>query len=131
MKSCHVASRLLLCCFVSLAIAFGSLAWGQSLTGIISGTVTDPSKAPIAGAHVTITNADTNGRAWTGTTNESGVYRAPDLSVGQYKIAVEAPGFKQMQISNITLSVDQRADIDITMQLGAVADTVTVEGATA
>jgi Carboxypeptidase regulatory-like domain/TonB-dependent Receptor Plug Domain/TonB dependent receptor len=131
MKSCHVASRLLLGCLVSLAIAFGSFAWAQSLTGIISGTVSDPTKAPVAGAGVTITNADTNVNVWTGKTNESGIYRAPDLPVGHYKLGVEAAGFKQTQISNITLTVDQRADIDVTMQLGAVAETVTVEGSSA
>lgn len=131
MRSCHVASRLLLCCFAGLAIFFGSIVWAQSLTGIISGTVTDPTKAPIAGANVSITNADTNVKVWTGKTNESGVYRAPDLPVGHYKITVEATGFKQTQISNITLAVDQRADIDVTLQLGGVAETVTVEGSTA
>src|ERR1700678_34408 len=131
MKSRHVVSRLLLCCFASLAIFFGSVAWAQSLTGIISGTVTDPTKAPVAGAGISITNADTNVKVWTGKTNESGVYRAPDLPVGQYKLAVEAAGFKQTQISNITLSVDQRADIDVTLQLGGVAETVTVEGSAA
>jgi hypothetical protein len=131
MRSCYVASRLLLCCFAGLAILFGSFTWAQSLTGIISGTVTDPTKAPITGANVSITNADTNVRVWTGKTNESGVYRAPDLPVGHYKITVEATGFKQTQISNITLAVDQRADIDVTLQLGGVAETVTVEGSTA
>src|ERR1700683_5808482 len=123
MKSCHVASRVLLCCFASFAIAFGSLSWAQSLTGIISGTVTDPTKAPVAAATLTITNADTNVNVWTGKTNESGVYRAPDLPVGHYKLAVGAQGFKQTQISNITLAVDQRADIDVTLQLRAVAET--------
>jgi hypothetical protein len=129
MKSCHVASRVLLCCFA--AIGFGSFAWAQSLTGIISGTVTDPTKAPVAAAVLTITNADTGVNAWTGKTNESGVYRAPDLPVGRYNLAVEAAGFKHMQVSNFTLSVDQRADIDVTLQLGAVAETVTVEGSSA
>jgi Carboxypeptidase regulatory-like domain/TonB-dependent Receptor Plug Domain/TonB dependent receptor len=131
MKSCQVASRVLLCCFSGLAIIFGSFAWAQSLTGIISGTVTDPTKAPITAANITITNADTNVRVWTGKTNESGVYRAPDLPVGHYRLAVEATGFKQTQISNITLAVDQRSDIDVIMQLGAVAETVTVEGSSA
>lgn len=131
MKSCHVASRVLLCCFASFAIAFGSFAWAQSLTGIISGTVTDPTKAPVAAAALTITNADTGVKAWTGKTNESGVYRAPDLPVGRYNLVVEAAGFKHVQISNFTLSVDQRADIDVTLQLGAVAETVTVEGSSA
>jgi hypothetical protein len=118
----------MLCLFV---IAFGSFAWAQSLTGIISGTVTDPTKAPVAAATLTITNADTGVKAWTGKTNESGVYRAPDLPVGRYNLAVEAAGFKHVQVSNFTLSVDQRADIDVTLQLGAVAETVTVEGSSA
>src|SRR5580700_2638128 len=131
MKSCHVASRVLLCCSASFAIAFGSFAWAQSLTGIISGTVTDPTKAPVAAATLTITNADTGVKAWTGKTNESGVYRAPDLPVGRYNLAVEATGFKHVQVSNFTLSVDQRANIDVTLQLGAVAETVTVEGSSA
>src|ERR1700684_3348564 len=108
MKSCHVASRVLLCFFASFAIAFGSFAWAQSLTGIISGTITDPTKAPVAGATLTISNADTGVNVWTGKTNESGVYRAPDLPVGHYRLSVESPGFKQTQISNITLAVDQR-----------------------
>ena len=133
MKSRPVVSRVLLCCIASLAIAIALApsVRAQSLTGIISGTVTDPTKAAIAGANVTITNAETGVKAWTGKTNESGTYRAPDLPVGHYKLAVEAGGFKQVQISNITLTVDQRADIDVTMQLGTVAETVTVEGADA
>ena len=69
MKSRHVASRLLLCCFASLAILSGSIAGAQSLTGIISGTVTDPTKAPVAGATLTISNADTGVNVWTGKTN--------------------------------------------------------------
>src|ERR1700722_10431442 len=104
MKSCPVASRVLLC-FAGFAIIFGSFAWAQSLTGIVSGTVTDPTKAPVVAAILTITNADTGVRAWTGKTNESGVYRASDIPVGRYNIAVEAAGFKHVQISNFTLTV--------------------------
>src|SRR5579871_22489 len=122
----HVAARglqgLLASC---LAAAF---VFAQSLTGIISGTVADPSKAPVAAANVTITNADTGVKVWSGATNGDGLYRAPDLPVGRYNISVEATGFKRQQVSNVPLNVDQRAAIDIVMQLGAVAETVTVEG---
>ncbi len=112
------------------AVVFGSLAWGQGVTGVISGTVTDSTKATVANATVTITDADTGVAAWAGNTNGGGVYRAPDLPVGRYNIAVTAPGFKRQQVSGIELSVDQRADIAIIMQVGEVAETVTVEGGT-
>src|SRR5580698_4981503 len=102
MQSRHVASRFLVCFLASLAMVLA-----QSLTGMISGTVADPSKSPITGASVSITNADTGVKAWSGTTNESGVYRAPDLPVGRYTLSVDAKGFKHEQITNITLAVDQ------------------------
>ncbi len=129
MKSHRVVAPVLFCFLVIFAIGFVPSALAQSLTGTISGTVSDPSKAAIAGAIVAITNADTSVKAWTGTTNASGVYRAPDLPVGRYTLSVEASGFKRHQVSNITLSVNQRASIDVVMQLGAVAETVNVEGA--
>ena len=131
MKSRLVVSRILLCGLASIALAVLPSVRAQSLTGIISGMVTDPTKAPIAGANVSIANADTGVRAWTGATNESGVYRAPDLPIGRYSITVDANGFKREQVSNVTLTLDQRANIDVTMQLGTVAETVTVAGDTA
>ncbi len=106
------------------------MAPAQGVTGVISGTVTDPAKAPIPGATVTIANADTGVTAWTGRTNDSGVYRAPNLPVGRYTVTVDAGGFKKQQVSNVQLSVDQRADINVTLQIGTVAETVTVEGST-
>ncbi|HTB11943.1 MAG TPA: TonB-dependent receptor [Bryobacteraceae bacterium] len=103
----------------------------QGVNGVISGTVSDPTKAPITNATVTITNADTGVVVWTGHANATGVFRAPDLPVGQYNVVASAPGFKRQQISNLHLSVDQRADVDLTLQVGEVSETVTVEGSTA
>ncbi len=117
-------------CGFLVAILLGYLAFAQGVTGVISGTVTDPSKAPIAGANVTITNADTGVTAYAGKTNSSGVYRAPDLPVGRYNLSVAANGFKTQNVSDIHLTVDQRADIGVTLQVGQVAETVTVEGST-
>ncbi len=115
------------CGFLFVAL-LGCLAWAQGVTGVISGTVTDPSKAPISGANVTITNADSGVTAYAGKTNSSGVYRAPDLPVGRYNVSVSATGFKTQNVSDIHLTVDQRADIGVTLQVGQVAETVTVEG---
>jgi outer membrane receptor for ferrienterochelin and colicin len=89
------------------------------------------SKAPISGASVDITNAGTGVKSWAGKTNESGIYQAPDLPVGTYSIDVQAPGFKRQTISDIHLLVDQRANINVTMQLGQVSESVTVSGDTA
>ena len=104
-----------------------SLAWSQGVTGVISGIVSDP-KGSIGGATVTITNAETGVTAWTGKTNPDGVYRAPDLPAGRYNIAATAAGFRRQQVSGIELSVDPRAYVPFSMQLGELAETVTVEG---
>jgi hypothetical protein len=114
-------------CFLLAVIT--SPAWSQGVNGVISGTVTDP-KAAIAGAVVTITNADTGVTAWTGKTNAAGVYRAPDLPAGRYNVDVTATGFRHQRVFGIELSVDPRADIPVVMQVGEMAETVTVEGGT-
>ena len=113
------------------AIAFIShTAWAQGVTGVFSGIVTDPTKGAIDGATVTITNANTGVVAWTGKTNTDGIYRAPNVPVGHYNIAVSAPGFKSQQVTGVELSVDQRADIPVMLQVGEVAETMTVSGDT-
>jgi hypothetical protein len=104
------------------------LLFAQGVTGVISGTISDPSKAPISGATVTIINADTGVTVWTGQTNASGVYRAPSVPAGRFNVAAQANGFKRQQVSGAQLTVDQRADISLTLQIGQIAETVTVEG---
>jgi hypothetical protein len=115
----------------ALFVAIAGSLWAQGVTGVISGIVTDPSKAPVDSAAVTIINETTGVIAWTGKTNSAGIYRAPDLPAGRYKIDVTATGFKRQEVSGVELAVDQRPDIPVTLQLGQVAETVTVEGATA
>ena len=108
--------------FLKLALCsalFSTFLFGQAGTGTISGTITDPSKAPIPNASVSITNADTSVTVWTGATNDSGVYRAPNLPAGRYNVAVTAGGFKRQQVSDVNLAVDQRADIPLTLQVAA------------
>ncbi|HTW63709.1 MAG TPA: TonB-dependent receptor [Bryobacteraceae bacterium] len=108
-------------------IVFATLAWSQGVTGVISGIVTDP-KGAISGATVIITNADTGGTTWTGKTNGAGVYRAPDLPAARYDVTVTAAGFKRQEVSGVELAVDPRADIPFLMQVGEVAETITVQG---
>jgi Carboxypeptidase regulatory-like domain len=113
---------------IILALLFSSLGWGQGVSGVISGRVTNPKDA--AGiAVVTITNADTGVVAWTGKTNAAGLYRAPNLPAGRYDIDATARGFKHQHVSGIELSVGERADVLIVMQAGEGGETVAVEGA--
>lgn len=124
-------NRVVLRGFARLAMLLWALgapfAFAQN-TGVISGTVTDPSKAVVPNATVTIVNPDTGVTVWHGKTNGSGVYRAPSLGAGRYTIAVEAPGFKRASVTDVNLAVDQRADVGVTLETGAVAESITVEG---
>jgi outer membrane receptor protein involved in Fe transport len=99
-------------------------------TGVISGIVTDTSHASVPNANVTIVNADTGVTVWRGQTNESGVYRAPELSVGRYNVKVEFTGFEVASVNGVNLAMDQRASINITLQPGGTTETVTVIGDT-
>jgi outer membrane receptor protein involved in Fe transport len=100
---------------------------GQVLTGTISGTVTDPSGAVVPGAAVTIVNEGTGVTVWRGVTNESGVYRAPSLPVGRHKVIVELSGFKREEVTGINLTVDERAAVNVALQLGAVDVSITLD----
>ncbi len=111
-----------------LAFAFGSVADGQGVSGVISGAVT-PQKAA-NNSVVTITDAETGVVAWTGKPNFDGIYRAPGLAAGRYNIVVTAAGFRRQQVSDVELAIDQRADILFVMQSGEPADAVTVQGRT-
>ena len=96
--------------------------------GAITGTVHDPSGAVIVGAKVTLTNANT-GLQLHAVTNGSGLYNFTPLPIGRYKISVSAQGFESITQENITLNVQQRLGLPITLKPGAVSQTVTVTSA--
>src|ERR1051326_2224131 len=77
----------------------------------LTGNVTDPNGAVVAGATVKAVNIGTNVSTDTQTTN-GGNYRFPTLPVGAYKINVEASGFKSAQVENVVLTVGQTVTRD-------------------
>src|SRR5207302_2692050 len=83
-------------------------AWSQEVTAAIVGTVTDPSGAPIKGATVTATDAE-RGTEWPATTNDSGAYNLPRLSIGTYSVKVTASGFQTSVEKAFTLVLNQTA----------------------
>jgi carboxypeptidase family protein/TonB-dependent receptor-like protein len=108
-----------------LALAAPALAQSQAANGAIEGTITDTSGGTLPGVTVTITNVNT-GLERSVVTNERGLYRAPLLPLGTYKVAAELPGFKKFEQSGITLSVGQTAVVNATLAVGAVSETITV-----
>ena len=113
-----------------LAIVFllvGS-ASAQQTTGIIIGTVKDPTGALINSATVKATNLDT-GFSRSAQTNSFGEYRIDYLPVGKYKVEGTATGFKHFVQENLTLDVDQTLTLEFALSVGAATETVTVETA--
>jgi hypothetical protein len=108
---------------VLLLVAIPSFA--QLPTGTILGVVKDSSGAVIPGASLTITNIDTS-LTRTGTSTEDGSYRFPALPVGRYRVEVTKEGFSSLTRTGITLEVGQEATIDVTLEVGSPAQTVTV-----
>lgn len=117
-------SRLVLAAMVAAAAL---PAFAQQGRGSYFGTVTDTSGAAVPGAKVTLTNVATNTAVNT-ETNESGLYTATALQIGEYSISVEKSGFKRAVRTGLTLQVDQRAQVDFRMDVGGVAETIEVKG---
>src|SRR5262249_32536268 len=110
----------------AVLIAFGtSLIFGQGSTATISGVVRDTTGALVPGVTITLKHID-SGLTRTVLTGETGNYAAPSLPVGPYELSTTMPGFKQAVRRGINLSVGQEAVIDLTLEVGANAEQVTV-----
>jgi hypothetical protein len=109
-------------------IALGScLIFAQGATGSISGVVRDSSGAVIPGVTVTAKHVE-SGLTRNGLSNEAGAYNIQLLPVGAYEITAQLAGFKQELRRGINLVVGQEAVVNLTMEVGTVAESVTVTG---
>jgi len=102
-----------------------ALAQSTAINGTIEGTIKDEQGAVLPGVTVTVSNVDTGDQRVV-VTNESGLYRAPLLSLGTYQVVVELQGFKKVERTGISLRAGQTAVIDFALTVGAVAETITV-----
>ena len=113
---------------------FVSLLWVPGLmsqtpgTGALTGTVKDPSGAVIPNATVTLTSVNT-GQARTTMTEADGVYHFNLLQPGNYRVRIEASGFKPVDVPSVTVAVTETAVLDRNLDVGAQSQAVTVEGA--
>src|SRR5437879_8896222 len=101
------------------------LAFAQTATGTIVGVVKDSSGAMIPGVSIAVKHTDT-GQTRTAISSDSGSYNVPLLPVGAYELNTTMPGFKQQVRTGINLVIAQQAVIDLTLEVGAAAEQITV-----
>jgi hypothetical protein len=116
-------------CFLSgalLLVVGVTRMHAQAVTGTISGTVTDPSGAVIAGANVQVKDVGT-GATQTTATNEQGRFNVPDLNVSTYDVAASKDGFQTVIHKGVTITVGSELVVDFTLPVGQTQQTVSVE----
>jgi len=118
--------RYMIAIAFSFAFLFGLTAVGQVLKGSISGSVTDPQKAVLSGAHVKATDQAT-GATLTTTTDSSGTFHFNLIPAGTYKVEVSATGFKTTTQTGIPVSAGRDSGLGtIVLAVGDTSTTVEV-----
>jgi hypothetical protein len=115
---------------VLLILSMAALSiFGQAGTSTIRGTVTDPQGNVVAGATVTLSNLD-KGNTRTTSTEDNGSFAFELVPVGDYRVDVEAKGFKKTQVANVHASVGNPNPVDVRLEVGNVSEVVTVMAGT-
>jgi hypothetical protein len=114
----YASALLLICC----AWSFSS---GQTVTTRVAGTVKDSAGATVPGVKVTLVDAGSKDQK-TAVTNDEGTFTITDVRVGTYYITAEGAGFKKTQVNDIEVHVDVPVVLNLTMEPGGIAETVSV-----
>ncbi|HUN89060.1 MAG TPA: carboxypeptidase regulatory-like domain-containing protein [Terriglobales bacterium] len=118
------------CLFVCFLVLFSTtLVSGQAGRGTVSGTITDPSGAALPGVQVVLLSKDTGAKQQT-VTNDAGLYNFVSLNPGVYQITASHSGFNSVVRDQVRVSVDQATLVNLSMQVGAATETVTVTAGT-
>jgi outer membrane receptor protein involved in Fe transport len=116
---CVLAMLWLVCLAASIPVH------SQVVGASLSGTITDESHGAIPKATLSIENVAT-GVTTTVTTNDQGIYNAPNLLPGNYQATISAPGFQKTVQNGIVLTVGAQQVLNISMKVGSVSQTVEV-----
>jgi Carboxypeptidase regulatory-like domain len=119
-------SRLVLLGILLSAFCTTQLIFGQE-SASITGTVTDPTGASVAGAQVTVASPE-RGINRNTQTNGAGEYLVPALPPGSYTLTIAAPGFRKYEARGVILRVAQKARNDVSLQVGSTTTAVEVQG---
>src|SRR6266487_2582852 len=118
-------SRYLPVLLMGMILAGGHPVSAQVTTATIAGVVQDSSGAVIPGVSVTTRNPET-GVTRTAKTDEGGRYTVPELTLGNYEVEAQIPGFQTEVRSGITLTVGRSALVNFALKVGQIADKVTI-----
>src|SRR6266487_590743 len=124
-ESPKIARLLQSACVLGLLLIAATSTYGQIDRGTIQGVVRDQTGAVIPGAKVQIVRIDTNS-ALDMSTNEDGLYTAPNLPVGDYRILVEQAGFATSRREPIEIRAGVQVRVDVTLQTRPLSQAVTV-----
>ncbi len=114
--------------FLALLLFIGLVdGFGQTETATLSGTIIDQSGAFVPDVQVTVTNEDTNIAVQT-KTNGAGLYNVPTLKPGKYRVQVQKEGFKQVDVRELTLNVQDVVNRNFNLQVGGTSEIVQVSG---
>ena len=119
--------------FLSATLLVGLLAltaFAQGGTSSVRGTVKDPQGNLVAGANVKLISVGTNATR-DATTSDEGVFSFESVQVGDYRVEVEAPGFKKSVLTDIHALIASPVTLDVRMELGNIAESVTVSTSSA
>ena len=117
--------RKAIACVCLSYLVFAVAVFAQANRASISGTIKDPSGAVIVGVDVTAKNIETNVET-AAVSNNDGIYLLPNLPPGTYELTFRKTGFKEVVQPSVTLISTQAAGIDVSMQVGAASENVTV-----
>src|SRR5689334_21294640 len=109
-----------------LSVALAPCLSAQGASATVTGTLKDSSGAVVPNSSVAAQSVET-GREYSTLTNEAGIYTLAAVPPGRYTIKVEVSGFKRLVTNQIELEVNQVARSDLTLEVGATAETVEVK----
>jgi Carboxypeptidase regulatory-like domain len=115
-------------CMFSLGLCI-PMAMGQTVTGSITGQITDPSGAVVSGAQIVAHNLDT-GVDSPATTNAVGLYRIDFLPIGHYQVTIQVNGFQTETLPPLSLEALQTANFNVKLRVGSSTTTIDVSAAT-
>src|SRR6266567_5293328 len=110
---------------IALLSIAGMSGFAQEFRGSLSGKVIDQQQAVLPGAKIVATETETGAKFQT-VANADGTYVLPFLPPGPYAVTAEAPGFKRYVNQNERITTNERAQLDIQLEVGAFGQSVTV-----
>lgn len=112
---------------IACLLISASALLAQSDRGTITGTISDPTGAVVAGAAIVARNTDT-GALYPVAASTTGNYTIAELPSGPYEVDVTVAGFKKFQRAGLTIQAAQTIRVDAVLEVGNASDTITVQG---